>query len=404
MRAIELIGVPGAGKSTVSRVAINAYPDALCAPEDGERITRLPSCLGEIAGEIGHTESGSRRVRRAAIQINRAIALGSRPGNATAVVDAGPAQQGLSLALERPSAASLDRYFETMPAPDGVVLVTADREAVIHRNRDRAQRGGRDLSDMHDALAPLAVRAMEIFAARGIPTETIDTMNSVTASAQQLRDFAIPAAALKTLGGYREDNGLLWPAADPKAPRISRESVNDIAIAVRYCRDRRVAVQAGGNCGVWPRRMAETFGTVYTFEPDAQNFTALAVNTADLQNVIRFQAALGDEHGFVDLERRTVNCGAHYIDGPGPIPIMRIDELGLPACDLIYLDIEGYELKALRGAVQTIAEHRPVIAFEDKGLSDKFGSAQGDIEKWLATDFDYRLAERVRRDVLMVPA
>lgn len=404
MRYIELIGVPGAGKSTMARVAITTYPVVLCAPPEMTRSEKAPECMAEIAREIAGTAAGSRRLRRAAGVIQNTIALRSLAGGLTAIIDAPPAQQGLSLALERPSAASLERYFETMPPPDGVVHVTAERETVIQRNRDRARRGGRDLSDMHDVLAPLAERAMEIFASRGIPTATIDTMNPVALSAQQLKDFAVPIAALKTLAGYREDNGFLWPASDPKASRLSRASVDDIAVAVAHCRGRTVALQAGGNCGVWPRRMAETFGTVYTFEPDAQNFTALAVNTADLQNVIRFQAALGDGSGFVDLERRTVNCGAHYISGPGSIPVMRIDDLALPACDLIYLDIEGYELRALHGATRTIARHLPVIAFEDKGLSDKFGSAQGDIEAWMASKFGYRVAERARKDVIMVPA
>lgn len=403
MRYIELIGVPGAGKSTVARLAIAAHPEALCAPPDVLRDERMPDCLVEIAREIGNTSDG-RRLRRAALMIRRTSAMRSLANPATAISDVGPAQQGLSLSLENPSSASIDRYFAMMPPPDGVVHITAERDIVFQRNRERVHRGGKDLSHMHDALAPLARRAMQIFQARGIATETISTMTQPALAAQQLRDFAAPLATIKTLSGYREDHGYLWPAADPKAPRLSRVTVDDIAVALNYCRDRRVVVQAGGNCGVWPRRMAEMFGVVYTFEPDAQNFTALAVNTADCANVIRFQAALGDAPGFVDLERNTVNCGAHYVSGAGPIPVMRIDDLGLSACDLIYLDIEGYELKALFGAARTILMHRPVIAFEDKGLSEKFGTSQGVIEVWLADSFSYRVAERVRKDVIMVPA
>lgn len=403
MRYVELIGVPGVGKSSIARVAIATYPDVLCcAPPSEANDHNIPVCLAGISSQIAKT--GARRLKRAAVMINRVMDIRFSAGEMTAIVDAGPAQQGLSLSLERPSAASLDRYFETMPAPDGIVHITADRDEVIQRNRDRVERGGKDLSHMHDALAPLATRAVGILVRRGIPTVTIDTMNPVALSAQQLKDFIKPGGAIKTLDEYREDKGLLWPIADPKAPRLSRLTVDDIPIAVAYCRARRIAVQAGGNCGVWPRRMAEMFDTVYTFEPDAQNFTALAVNTADLSNVIRFQAALGDAPDFVDLERHTINCGAHYIDGSGVIPVMRIDDLALPACDLMYLDIEGYEFKALHGAVKTITEHRPVIAVEDKGLSDKYGTPQGAIEEWLARDFGYRVAERVRKDVIMVPA
>lgn len=405
MRYIELIGVPGVGKSTIARVAIATYPNLLCVQPPSDVVTggRRPECLIEIAAQIEKT--GAQRLRRAATMIQRASALHAVISNEIALVDSGPAQQGLSLALEGPSSASLDRYFGSMPAPDGIAYLTAERSAVIERNQNRVERGGKDLSHMRDALAPIAERAVNtILAARGIPTVTINTMNPVVVSAQKLRDFAAPLATIKTLRDYREDHGYLWPAADPKAPRLSRLTVEDIAVALAYCRRRNIVVQAGGNCGVWPRRMADLFNTVYTFEPDARNFTALAVNTADCGNVIRFQAALGDGPGFVDLERHTVNCGAHYVCGAGPIPVMRVDDLALPACDLIYLDIEGYESKALNGAVQTIAKYRPVIAVEDKGLSEKFGTPQGHIEAWLARDFGYRVAERVRKDVIMVPA
>lgn len=402
MRYIELMGVPGVGKSTMARAAVSAYPDMLCAVPDLPGDDILPACLSEIAAEISKT--GARRLRRAARMINGAISLRRHVGDRIAIVENGPAQQGLSLALEHPSSASLDRYFERIPLPDGVVHLTAEPDTVIARNRDRVQRGGKDLSHMHDALAPVADRAASIFARRSIPTVKVSTMNAVALSAQQLRDFAVPLATIKTLSSYREDHGFLWPAADPKAPRLSRLTVDDIAVALGFCRAHNVAVQAGGNCGVWPRRMAEQFGAVYTFEPDAQNFTALAVNTADCSNVIRFQAVLGDAPGFVDLERHTINCGAHYVSGAGLIPILRIDDLALSACDLIYLDIEGYELKALNGAAQTIARHRPVVAFEDKGLSEKFGTPKGEVERWMSHRFGYRVVERVRMDVVMVPA
>jgi hypothetical protein len=41
-----------------------------------------------------------------------------------------------------------------------------------------------------------------------------------------------------------------------------------------------------------------------------------------------------------------------------------IDDLNLECCDLIHLDIEGYELHALMGARNTIEKHQPLIVLE----------------------------------------
>jgi len=205
------------------------------------------------------------------------------------------------------------------------------------------------------------------------------------------------------LGGYREDGGFIFPAGDAKIARYLRESLGDIDIAVRHCRGRSIAVQAGGNCGLWPLRLSELFAAVYTFEPDPINFMALAYNTADAHNVIRFQAALGDGPAFIDMNRQVKNCGAFYVGGPGILPTMRVDDLGLTGCDLLYLDIEGREMAALDGAMATIAKFKPVIGFEDKGLCQRFGVEPGAAENWLTIMFGYRVVDRVGNgnDVIM---
>ena len=41
-----------------------------------------------------------------------------------------------------------------------------------------------------------------------------------------------------------------------------------------------------------------------------------------------------------------------------------IDNLNLHGCDLIQLDVEGYELNALLGAIETIKKYKPVLCIE----------------------------------------
>ena len=45
-------------------------------------------------------------------------------------------------------------------------------------------------------------------------------------------------------------------------------------------------------------------------------------------------------------------------------PSIIIDNLNLPGCDLIQLDVEGYELNALLGAEKTIKKYYPVLCVE----------------------------------------
>lgn len=203
-------------------------------------------------------------------------------------------------------------------------------------------------------------------------------------------------------GGYRMDRGLLWPASDVGGPAVMISSAHALASIYQHCRGFKVAVQAGGHCGVWAEAMGRRFGAVYTFEPDPMNFRCLCAN-APAENVFKFNAALDTVHHGVDLLRRPENTGAHRIDGAGAIPALMIDDLNLSACDLICLDVEGYEMRALYGAQNTIERHRPVIVIEDKGCSEAYGVKAGETPAWLERRFAYRIAERLHRDVVMVP-
>jgi len=213
--------------------------------------------------------------------------------------------------------------------------------------------------------------------------------------------------SLAVPNGFRVERGLLWPAMDQHCAKVIFDTQKDLEVALRYVSSFDACVQAGGNCGVWPRALAAKFRHVYTAEPHPINFTALAWNTAHLPNVVRLQCAFGNERGSVRLhlaDDESANCGAYFVADDGHIPTLRIDDLGLQSCGLIYLDVEGYEMKALQGAEATIRSCRPAIVFEDKGLSKKYGARRGDCEKWLMSAFDYVVTERVRRDVILVHA
>ena len=89
----------------------------------------------------------------------------------------------------------------------------------------------------------------------------------------------------------------------------------------------------------------------------------------------------------------------------GDINITTIDMMKAKDVDLIYLDVEGWEAKALIGARATIRESKPVIVTENKGLIPMYpGTFEGsqDFRDWVCT-LGYKHHSRLMRDDVFVP-
>lgn len=214
--------------------------------------------------------------------------------------------------------------------------------------------------------------------------------------------------------GYRYERGLLWPAYDEKCARVVFKMAKDLEHILRYVPRRRTVIQAGGNCGVWPIALAPLFERVLTFEPDPRNYNCLRYNTKDLLNVFTYAQALGDSAGRGHMftpDHETDNCGALQFvpipetspgNGKDPaVPMSRVDAFGVNTLDLLYLDIEGFEIPALQGSFETLARCKPVIVIEDKGLSERYGYKKGDAAAVLRP-LGYRPVEHIHRDVVFV--
>lgn len=164
------------------------------------------------------------------------------------------------------------------------------------------------------------------------------------------------------------DNKWYWPSRDTNCwPYL--QARKDVPKNVSsFVKNKNVVIQAGGNCGFYTKQYAEIFKTVYTFEPDEINFNCLCLNLLNNLNVYKIQSCLGSTNQTVELEMHELDCGGHNIGKYGPhvgqIPMFRIDDLNLKTLDLIQLDIEGYEIEALKGGIETIKRFRPVICVE----------------------------------------
>lgn len=165
---------------------------------------------------------------------------------------------------------------------------------------------------------------------------------------------------------FRTDDNWFWRSDDTnlKTYNALSDETGLLEIVKPYLRDNKVAIQAGGNCGMQVVKFADYFETVYTFEPDPVNFHCL-VNNLPYANVHKFQCCLGDDHRMVRMVTLNNEIGGfHVYPYEGTIPTLRVDDFNLSDCNFIQLDVEGYQLFALMGALETIKKFKPVISIE----------------------------------------
>ena len=204
----------------------------------------------------------------------------------------------------------------------------------------------------------------------------------------------------------QKPSGLWWPKKDTNYRDCQFEIKNPLLIS-KHCKNHNVVVQAGGRCGTYPILYSKIFNKVYTFEPEALNFYCLKKNITE-DNIVFKNACLGNESKFVDVklpkkatEKKGINVGTYQVSGEGNIPMILIDSIDLKFCDLIHLDIEGYEGYALEGALNTIKKFQPVICLEVNGLGKQFNYPKNKILD-LLNSLNYKYVETIDADMLFV--
>ena len=172
-----------------------------------------------------------------------------------------------------------------------------------------------------------------------------------------------------------------------------------------------VAVDAGANIGIYTRFLSlcvGPIGCVHSFEPSPENFRRLQAATRKLPNVRLSQAAVGESSRRSRLyisDKLNVDHRAYLPEGESrhtvPIEMIALDDYFKPGerVDLIKMDVQGYELHALRGANRVLADNPAaklilelwpyglrqaatpwpglIVALEEKGMLIRQVSAKG---------------------------
>ncbi len=148
-----------------------------------------------------------------------------------------------------------------------------------------------------------------------------------------------------------------------------------------------VCVDVGAHIGTHTVAMAQMVspgGMVFSFEPQRIPFQMMCANVMlnACDSVFTYRHMVGDEPGWGKIgnvsPRLATNHGsftpAATLPGGEELPYTdversTIDDLGLHACHLIKIDVEGAELGVLRGASKTIRKYTPLVYFEANDIS-----------------------------------
>jgi FkbM family methyltransferase len=197
----------------------------------------------------------------------------------------------------------------------------------------------------------------------------------------------------------------LWPASDEWGWRNMNKKPNGTLplLISNEIEKKDLIIQAGGNCGFYPKYYSTVFKKVITFEPDPMNFFCLNYNVPE-KNVYKFQACLGNDTVPLDIKEPGglhLGVGSLSVSGEGDIPQLTIDSLNVNP-DLIHLDVEGYEGFALLGAIETIKRSKPVIVLETNDRSNQYDWTTEKINE-LMKSFGYYIAVDLDHDKIYKP-
>ena len=169
---------------------------------------------------------------------------------------------------------------------------------------------------------------------------------------------------------------------------------SEVRFLLTFVHSGDTVVDVGANIGTHTLAFARAVGAggkVWAFEPRPEIFSVLDANIREnkLGNVVLRQAAVGSKSGSISLPAINLDAAGNFgslsivdemshVGDPATasavacfaIGMTTIDALGLEACSLIKIDVEGAEVAVLQGARSTIEKTTPILYCECNSLKD----------------------------------
>ena len=187
---------------------------------------------------------------------------------------------------------------------------------------------------------------------------------------------------------------MLWPIDDgvigPCLKTYGEWSEGENIIMSQFINKDDIVIDIGANIGTTTLNLSEQVGCngkVLAFEPQSKISQCLNTNLTlnGITNVIVDNAAVSKKTGWAKINDEKFKDNGRYGEtriskkGTTKVRTVCLDELDLPSCSLIKIDIEGHEWDAIQGGKNFLKNHEPVIYAEAK--NDEQGTKK--YLKWL---------------------
>ncbi len=179
---------------------------------------------------------------------------------------------------------------------------------------------------------------------------------------------------------------------------------NKLKSTISMCKNFRRAIDIGAHVGLWSYFLSYSFNHVISFEPVPDFVDCFRRNVENRDNIDLYPNALGSSSCTLGMALNRENSGMSHISAEQvdvTVDSFPLDTLNLENVDLIKIDVEGYEMHVICGAINTILKCKPVIILEQKEIHKKYGAKHLEAKTYLE-ELGMIEAERLVDDYIMV--
>lgn len=146
---------------------------------------------------------------------------------------------------------------------------------------------------------------------------------------------------------------------------------NDEQFLIPYIKCNGVFVDVGANFGSWTKFMLNKKYEVHAFDPSPKAIKILNCLRKQHSNLTVYPCALGETRKKAKLKLHS-NCGHNslvqekndFTNSTLEVEVRTLDSFKLKHVGFIKIDVEGYEIQVLKGAMNTIKKDKPRMIIE----------------------------------------
>lgn len=224
---------------------------------------------------------------------------------------------------------------------------------------------------------------------------------------------------------YSQIEGLYFPFVDFFKNYSINHSIYSFGqqsrdAALTYVEEFNQVVDIGAHVGISVHHWAKFFKKITAFEPMKDHYDCLKRNTENLKDLELHNIAVSNTEGkLFGSYRTTKNSGSFQLldsDYKQPnkktprklyeIMVKPLDSFEFKNLNLLKIDVEGWEFEVLKGSVNTIKKHKPVLLVEFTGGESKKSLHRYNINEYreLISDLNYKSIETIESDTIYVPS